>query len=312
MDLFFNELSLRVAPDRYAVNGWFEALGRLYKQAAEKGLGEIKVSAVFFAQPFAEAYSFFQWTNDRDFDPDIRLLLKSRITTTPVIEDMLREKEAGSGKMFECRYEGQTANGLGAASEYMFDSVAISIAADAVWDKSSVAVEVVLIQGDGLLETACDVRHLYQVGHLDAHAGWFDAQRRPRIPNGQVLWLRRNELFPGLIFCEHVRGQVAAFSANQPEFIQLQKRLFDLAEYAARRPAGIFQADALPSKVTPESDTRKRDFANELIHQCPDGVSRLFDWHSRFTPGAWRLHFYPLEDSNRIIVGNIANQNEIK
>lgn len=312
MDLFFNELSLRIAADRYAVNGWFEAMGNLYKQASARGLGEIKVPAVFFGHTFAEAYTFYQWISDQSFDSDLRSLLKSKITTTPVIEEMLRERESGGGKIFECRYAGNTANGLGAASEHIFDAMAISMAPDDVWDTSSVTVDITVLQGDDITQSACDVRHIYRLAHLDAHTTWLEAQRRPRIPNGQVLWLRRNELFPNLVFCEHIRGQVAGFSPNQPEFIQLQKRLFELEEYAAKRTEGIFQADNLPSKVTPESETRKRDFANELIRVCPDGVTRLFDWHARFTPGAWRLHFYPLENSNKIIVGNIANQNEIK
>ncbi|MCE7926803.1 MAG: hypothetical protein DYG98_27510 [Haliscomenobacteraceae bacterium CHB4] len=312
MDLFFNELSLRKAADRYVVNSWFEAMGTLYKQASARGLGEIKVPAAFFGHAFTEAYTFYQWVSDQSFDSDLRSLLKSKITTTPVIEEMLREQETESRRIFECRFAGDTANGLGAASEPIFDAMAISIAPDGVWDTSNVTVEISIFQEDDIMQSACDVRHIYRVAHLDAHAPWLEVQRRPRIPNGQVLWLRRNELFPHLIFCEHIRGQISGFSPNQPEFIQLQKRLFELEEYAAKRKAGVFQADEIPTKVTPESETRKRDFANELIRLCPDGVTRLFDWHARFTPGAWRLHFYPLENTNKIIVGNIANQNEIK
>lgn len=312
MDLFFNELSLSNANDKYAVNDWFESLGNVYKQAATRGLGEIKVSTDFFGHAFTDAYTFYQWVEDRDFDSDLRSLMKSRITTTPVIEDMLQEQETKGNKIFECNCQEKIAKGLGAASEYMFDTMAISMGVGHNWDISSVPVIVTLIQEDDVQEIPCHVRHVYQLVHLSAHHIWLEAQKKPHIPNGQVLWLRRNELFPHLIFCEHVRGQTAAFRPNRPEFIQLQKRLFELEEYASRRKEGIFHADELPSKVTPESETRMRDFANELIRVCPDGITRSFDWHSRFTPGAWRIHFYPLENSNKIIVGNIANQNEIK
>jgi hypothetical protein len=312
MDLFFNELSLGAAVDRYAANGWFKILGNLYKQASEKGLGEIKVPAVFFGHSFATGYTFYQWVTDHEFDADLRSLLKSKITTTPVIEDMLREQEIRDNKIFECHYEGNTANGLGAASEYVFDAIAISMAPDSRWDSPSVAVDITAVSSDDIVQSACNVRHIFKLAHLSEHNTWLEEQRRPRIQNGQVLWLRRNELFPNLIFCEHTRGQVAGFRPSQPEFIQLQKRLFELEACASGRTAGIFQSEELPTKVTPESESRKREFANELIRLCPDGVTRLFDWHSRFTPGAWRLHFYPLENSNKIIVGNIANQNEIK
>jgi hypothetical protein len=312
MDLFFNELSLRVANDRFVANSWFQALGNLYKASSAKGLGEIKVAAVFFGHVFTHEYSFYQWANDQNFDHDLRLLLKSRITTTPLIEEMLEEKAAGDEKMFDCQCNGQNAVGLGAASSHLFDAMAISLSTDTLWDKPYVVVNVTGFDGNDIWEDTSDVRHLYQEKHLDEHADWFRTQRRPNLPNGNVLWLQRKSIFPNLIFCENVRGQISGFSGNQPEFLQMKKRLFDLEEYAAKRQAGFFNADELPTLVTPESETRKRDFANELTHICPDGATRLFDWHSRFTPGAGRIHFYPLDDSNKIIVGSIANQNEIK
>lgn len=311
-DLFLNELSLRQAADRYAANAWFAALGALYKAASAKGFGEIKVPAIFFGHAFAAGYTFRQWVGDNGFDRDLRTLMNSRITTTPVIEDMWSAKEKEADKVFECRYAGQTAYGLGAACECLFDTMAVSVVSDAVWDTAEVLVDLVLADEAGVQEDHCTVRHLGRAVHLDAHAAWLEAQRRPRIPNGQVLWLKRGELFPNLEFCAHVRGQIAGFSGNQPEFIQMQKRLFELEAYAAQRTPGVFDPERLPTRVTPESETRKRDFADELNRVCPDGITRLFDWHSRFTPGAWRLHFYPMENSNRILVGNIANQNEIK
>lgn len=312
MDLFFNELSLCTATDRYETNGWFEALGRLCKAASTKGVGEIKVPNVFFGHAFMDAYTFYQWVNDLEFDQDLRSLLKSKITTTPTVEGMLEEKEAETSRSFECRCGAQLAIGLGAASSYRYDSLSVSLQADRSWDQPLVSVNILLLDEHGVLEESCEVRHLFRAAHLETHAEWLTMLQRRQVPNGQVLWLKRGELFPNLVFCEHVKGQIAHFSGKQPEFIQLQKRLFELEDYAARRSAGEFDADALPSKVTPESETRLRDFAAELTRACPDGEIRLFSWHARFTPGAWRLHFYPLEKSNEIIVGNVANQNEIK
>ncbi|MBV6426115.1 MAG: hypothetical protein KIPDCIKN_00625 [Haliscomenobacter sp.] len=312
MDLFFNELSLNLAPDRFTVHAWFHALGQVYKAASGKGLGEIKVPACFFAHAFAQDYSFFQWVEDREADQDLRTLLKSRITTTPVIEAMIEAQEAGSGRLFDCRCDGRESVGLGAASPRLFDCLALSMQTDASWDRDLVGIQLNYTDGEAWIEEELEVRHVFQEAHVEAHAAWLGVQLRPKIPNGQVLWLQRDQFFPNLIFCAHIRDQIAGFSGRQPAFIQLQKRLLELESYAAARAAGIFDPDALPSKVTTESDTRKRDFAGELTRVCPDGKTRVFDWHARFTPGAWRIHFYPLEESNRIIVGNIANQQEIK
>lgn len=311
MDVFFNELSLHEAANRHQANDWFRALGELCK-AADEWIGEVKVPEVFFSYAFAEAYTFYQWVDDRDFDQDLRSLLKSKITTTPTVEAMLEEKEVETQKLFECRCAGQAAVGLGAASPYRYDVLSVSVPPDASWDRPFVEVDIVIIDDDKTFEATCDVRHLLNAAHLAAHTEWLTVRQRQQVPNGHVLWLKRGELFPNLIFCAHIKGQIAGFSGKQPAFIQLQKRLHELEACAAQRPEGEFNPDKLPSKVTSESDTRLREFEAELTRACPDGETRLFSWHARFTPGAWRLHFYPLENDKTIIVGNIANQNEIK
>lgn len=314
MDLFFNELSLSVAPDRFAARTRFQALGELLsKSAASHGLGEIKVASQFFSHTFASDYTFYQWTDDKEVDQDFRTLLKSRITTTPVIDDMLLEKEHTASSLFQCLHEGTIALGLGAASPYFFDSIAISMHHNVYdWNRTFVETTVQILETEAINEQACSVRHALGHPHFEIHDEWIKTKLRPSVPNGKVLWLKRGNLYPNLIFCAQVQSQLAKYSGKQPEFIQLQKRLEELEAYAAQRTAGHFDPDELPSKVSPESATRGEAFANELTQQCSDGVTRFFDWHSRFTPGAGRIHFYPLEDSQSIIIGSIANQNTIK
>ena len=43
---------------------------------------------------------------------------------------------------------------------------------------------------------------------------------------------------------------------------------------------------------------------NQKINHA-DGEKRLFSWHIRMTPGAWRLHFHPLKPT-KIIIGYIG------
>jgi hypothetical protein len=313
MDLFFNELSLSVAPDRFEARTNLHQLGELYKVALTKGLSEIKVARTFFSHCFAPDYIFDQWLGDNNVDQDLRTLLKSKITTTPSIEDMLLDREKSSDTLFESYYNGDPAIGLGAASPYLFDSIAVSIShVEINWSLDFVGIDLLVLESSGMAEKPCSVRHILDHSHLATHSDWLKIRIRPSIPNGKILWLKRGNLYPNLIFCEKVQPQLAQFNGNQPEFIQLQKRLEELEIYAAQRETGHFDPDELPTKVTPESETRKEDFASELIQKCPDGETRLFSWHSRFTPRAGRVHFYPLEDSQSIIIGSIANQNTIK
>ena len=313
MDLFFNELSLSVAPDRFVAHSNLQQLGELYKVALTKGLGEIKVARTFFSHCFAPDYIFNQWLGDNNVDQDLRTLLKSKITTTPSIEDMLLDREKSSDTLFESYYKGDPAIGLGAASPYLFDSIAVSVSHIEInWNIDFVEVDLLVLESSGMAEKPCSVRHILDHSHLATHDDWLKTQVRPSVPNGKILWLKRGNLYPNLIFCAQVQSQLAKYGGKQPEFIQLQKRLEELETYAAQREAGHFDPDELPTIVTPESATRSETFANELTQQCPDGITRFFSWHSRFTPGAGRVHFYPLEDSKTIIVGSIANQNTIK
>lgn len=133
----------------------------------------------------------------------------------------------------------------------------------------------------------------------------------PTIESGVILWSKREEIFPNLIFCKNVCKMIEDLKSTMPNFIQIVEQLWKLDRYAAHR-GHQFVPDALPIKGSPESTTRLRDFSKVLTWECPDGVTRLFSWHVRFTPGAGRIHFYPLENSNKILIGSIANQNTIK
>jgi hypothetical protein len=83
------------------------------------------------------------------------------------------------------------------------------------------------------------------------------------------------------------------------------KKLFELEEYSKRWTSGTFNKDDLASKATPESESRLQKFEKELTFECFDGEKRLFSWHIRMTPGAWRLHFHPLKPT-KIIIGYIG------
>ncbi|MGC4805084.1 hypothetical protein [Micromonospora sp. DT233] len=58
------------------------------------------------------------------------------------------------------------------------------------------------------------------------------------------------------------------------------------------------------SKVTPESESRKAlCYFNDT-----DGVSRLFEWHARLTPGAGRLHFRMERSQQQLVIAYIGGK----
>jgi len=60
-------------------------------------------------------------------------------------------------------------------------------------------------------------------------------------------------------------------------------------------------------KVSPESSMTLEMYGRERTFRCPDGQKRLFSWHLRLTPHAWRIHFYPDEQTKTLIIGYIGH-----
>jgi hypothetical protein len=89
---------------------------------------------------------------------------------------------------------------------------------------------------------------------------------------------------------------------------QVAKRLGELERYFAGWNGGAFDPRALPMKVTTEHEATLQQYAEERTFVCPDGQKRLFHWHARMTPGAWRLYFDPDPESRRAIVGYIGKK----
>jgi len=72
--------------------------------------------------------------------------------------------------------------------------------------------------------------------------------------------------------------------------------------------AGNFDLDSLPSKATPESDSRLNQLKRQLTIPCLDGNERLFSLHLRMTPGAWRLYFSTEGGPQKILIGYIGRK----
>lgn len=89
---------------------------------------------------------------------------------------------------------------------------------------------------------------------------------------------------------------------------QVLKRLFELEEYCKTWESGAFDFDALPSKVSPESESRLKELKDKLTFQCSDGKKRIFSLHARMTPGAWRIHFCTELGPGKIVIGYVGSK----
>jgi len=316
MQSFINELSLPNMPAKEDVITLFSALGECYKDCRVIGMREIKVNSTFYNHQFAPNYTFLHWISDHNADEDLRILLKSVMGSVPFVDEILVKYENDNGIILKMEYNDQACIGLGLACDILFNSVALSY--DALkWSLDRYPVSVTIAGEDNEGNIVEDVKpgialNISSDAHAVIHQKFITSKVKNTIANGKELWLKKDELFPNLIFCESVREQIAYLNSNSLGFTPIVDRLFDLQNTAINCTGVGVKPSDFPTLTTPESDSRLRDFKQQLTIKCPDGIQRLFSWHSRFTPGAGRIHFIPYEQKNIFVIGSIANQNTIK
>lgn len=307
MDLFFNELSIKEAPNKHTAIQWMDNLLTLYKKATEKGFNGLKTTETFINITIAPKYKLSEWMHDQSVAYETRLFFKTKVSKYPFIETLLEQKEDEKHLLHEFKYKNLHAAGFGAA--YLFDSLAVSFDNSSEWDTHLIELDITeYSKDDQVIHSIEEVKHSSKPGHLDLLSNWLEDKRKFSIPNGKLLWLKRNLHFSHLVFCQNVEDQVSSFSGSEPEFHVIIKRLFELESYGSTWKSGIFTGDNFPSKVTSESESRRGRFKKELKLTCPDGEAREFSWHLRYTPGAGRIHFAPDNSKKIFYIGYIGSK----
>jgi hypothetical protein len=250
-------------------------------------------------------YPIARWRNDPDVPREEQTFFRSLTAKAPFWSDADPDIK-DNFDLSEVFYQGRSAIGLRFA--LVSDALAISLLSDVCWDCSQLELELRRIEDEDLIEEKTIIFHASRSSHVIHHSDWIAKKIRQNIQDGLDLWQRKAELFPHLEFCANVEKKLASLEPNSPIFRQILKRLSELEEAAHNWTEGSFNLDSLPSKVTPESESRLKDFSQKLTFMCPDGVSRLFSLHSRVTPGAGRVYFSLELGPGKIIIGYIGQK----
>jgi hypothetical protein len=306
MDIFFNELSVKEAGNKGTAKEWMANLMAVYNKAQKQGFKELKTTETFINITLAPGYRLSEWIYDPLVDRELRRLFLTKVSKSPFIENLLDTKDEEVDRLHEFKRMGQKAAGLGAA--YLYDSLAVSFDNSSEWDNHLIELDISEYSEEEkkIIRFTEKVKHSSKLVHLDYLKEWIEDKKKHAIPNGKLLWLKQKELFPHLRFCENVESQISFLTNVNPEFNQVIKRLFELENYCSMWKRGIFTGEGFPSKVTPESESRLKKFKDKLIIFCPDGETRLFSWHARYTPGAGRIHFAPDNSKKMIYIGYIG------
>jgi hypothetical protein len=309
LEMVLNELSLRTpAADIPTAQQWMSDFLATIRTATAQGVKKvIRTQSGFQSTMLAPDYPVARWRNDNTVDREARLFFKTLISKAPFLADVLDVKLEDNVDLSEFKHKGIQASGLGIA--YLLEILALSVASEECWDFNRLELELRQLDENGeLIDEIVEIVHASCSNHVEEHAAWIQNRIRIGVINGSDLWNRREELFPNLEFCENVGKQMESLGTGNPMLQQVVKRLFELEEYCQRWTSGSFNPGSLPCKVSPESDSRLKQFRQELTFECPDGKKLIFSWHVRMTPGAWRLHFSTELGPGKIIIGYIGSK----
>ena len=306
LEMVFNELSARtLAPDISTARQWMAELIRTMVAAKGCGLKGIRTQADFNAMVLAENYPLSRWRNDNNVNRNEQTFLRTLATKKlfvdiPDVEIKIKVEDPGC----ELSLQGSQAEGFKVA--YYLEILAISLNSESLWNSSSLNLELIQIDDNGeLIEESVEVIHASQKSHVIEHADWIHKRQQTGVADGLELWNRRTELFSSLEFYDRVSQQIQ--SLTDPKMLrQVVRKLFELDELSKSWTDGALNLDNLPSKASPESESRLKQFREQLNIQCLDGRKRIFSLHIRMTPGAWRLHFCTELGPGKIIIGYIG------
>ena len=133
-----------------------------------------------------------------------------------------------------------------------------------------------------------------------------DISALAEIITGKLLWTRRVELFPNLLFCDTTEEYIKGISGSVLQ--NLLQRLNEYEKYFNNWKDGDFDLSVLGGRPRRESETRERNFKNELSIKCPDNLSRFFTLHCNYGFSDLRLHFFPDVNSRKCFIGYIGKK----
>lgn len=127
------------------------------------------------------------------------------------------------------------------------------------------------------------------------------------------FWNNREILFPNLVFCDRVKGQIQHLSVADDRFKLINEKLKILNKFTGLWTEGIFQYKSLDLDNSPDTPTRVRNTLNLRTFTCPDIGSQVFNLHIKWSVGSepFRLYYYPCGINHKVYVGYIGAKSEI-
>ena len=319
MTTIFNELSIIVQQNKFQARAMMECFVMTYLHSLKNGVSEIRLHESvqnIYSWTLCPEYLVSQWKEDPEVDKPLKSRFKSIILKSPIFEEHhFVEAEEFKDSEFFFEEAGQLKNCSGLAAAYIYDTPAISLDSAETWQTSTLGItHNYVIANEDNVEIKSELRsikHFYNIETFNSHNDWIEEQYRESTKTASDLWLKREELFPNLIFCGETEKQLQNNTISGKFFKQIYSKLGTLNKIASewKLMNGVFDARwasaNYPIEVGEESECTLNRYGTDRSFKLPDGQYETFELHIKFQTNI-RIHFFCRTESREVFVGYIG------
>ena len=266
------------------------------------GTDPIRTSMTLWEKELFRGCNVNRWLNDTNHDQ--MLWFKAIVRKGPYIETILDEEL----DYHECRFHGDDVSSTSLAGAVFLGGILSSLQNADRFDLERISLE---YRKGEVPFTKFEVLNIYDPRSVKNFIKEFSIEVLEHVSSWNELWKRRAELFSELTFCDCVRDQLNGLDFGISNFRIIRRHLTKMNEYCRRMRMKnedfIPDYTAMGIEASKESPETLKHFAYQREFLCPDGSTRLFDWHSKQRGQNLRVHFCPPDHGGRdFIIGYVG------
>jgi hypothetical protein len=305
IEMVFNELSVEnIHNDKFQARDLMSELVMTLQASTKAGVSRIfRTRDDMNSIELAPEYSIAKWRNDPDVERELKSFLRSLSNRSPYCDNTIAAIQS-QFDLADVSFNGQKSEGLRFAA--ITQSIAISLASNPEWDKSTLLLDLETIEPDGeIISSTIEIKHASSTRHIEEITPWIREQISSDIEDGRQLWLERSKLFDRIDFCDCVERQLIDILASDPKLIHIVNILSILNQKCQSWDVGSLALKGLDESGESESTKKNPNFRKKRTFRCPDGQERVFERHIKLRVYNWRIHFLA-ETPGRVIIGYIG------
>ncbi len=242
-------------------------------------------------------------------EKEYRRRLKSLFANTAVpqipYEDAILRHRYGLSEFYLDGNKKLATPSLGAA--LIQDAISISFLSGIHWDSPHISIVWMKMDDSMSIEKEKQtVKNAARLVHWRVHLVDIQKQRKENCRKGAEFWNRREQEFPKLVFCGNTEKEFKRMSYSNAMFNRLWDNLKLLNEHILESDSDEELRAKAALDFTDESDSVKNNPKLRRFREfaLPGGTQKeFFGLHVKNFPGAFRLHFFPDYQNNKVYIG---------